>query len=382
MAFCVQWRRPSRQFLLAGEAVRPEHQALVQYCPRDLEHRMAPMTDDPRGPSWSSPAAEHLGRSQGRPGELALIGGSEWTAGCESFDQELLQASGTPEILVLPTAAAYWHPDRAVATAASYFSAFGASVKACMVLRRADAEDKDNAVMVRAARFVYLAGGSVLHLRSVLKASAVWEALVEAWTGGAVVAGSSAGAMVLGDAMVDPRGGALTLGLGLLPQLAVLPHANNWPEEKTHRTVRLASNGLRIAAIDERTALVRASDGRWHQRGQGGVTIWLDGRRVGLEALAPERPGQVEGSGLPLVVPTGAGSSAPGSTGASSTGAGPTGAGPTGASSSGAGSTGAGPTGAGPTGAGPTASGLDLAGSPPAGSPPAGSPAAGTAPTP
>jgi cyanophycinase len=154
-----------------------------------------------------------------------------------------------------------------------------------MVLRRADAEDRANAGMVRAARFVYLAGGSVLHLRSVLKASAVWDALVEAWRDGTVVAGSSAGAMVLGDAMVDPRGGALTLGLGLLPQLAVLPHAASWSEEKTHRTVRLASGGLRIAAIDERTALLRGGDGRWRVVGEGKVTIWLNGQANGIEAL-------------------------------------------------------------------------------------------------
>jgi cyanophycinase len=171
-----------------------------------------------------------------------------------------------------------------------------------MVLRRADAEDKSNAGTVRAARFIYLAGGSVLHLRSVLKASAVWEALVEAWTAGAVLAGSSAGAMVLGDTMVDPRGGALTLGLGLLPQLAVLPHANNWTEEKRHRTVRLASGGLRIAAIDDRTALLRSSDGHWRQAGQGDVTIWLDGGRVGLEEIAPGNqiaPG-TSGPGAPI----------------------------------------------------------------------------------
>jgi cyanophycinase len=246
------------------------------------------MTNDQRPTLGSSPGAERFEGTLGRPGELALVGGSEWTPGCEDFDRELLQLAGTTEVLVLPTAAAYWHPERAVATAASYFSAFGASVKACMVLRRADAEDNANAGMVRGARFVYLAGGSVLHLRSVLKASAVWEALVEAWTAGAVVAGSSAGAMVLGDTMVDPRGGALTLGLGLLPQLAVLPHANNWSEEKTHRTVRLASKGLRIAAIDERTALVRAADGQWRKEGQGEVTIWLDGRKGGLEALSFE----------------------------------------------------------------------------------------------
>jgi cyanophycinase len=154
-----------------------------------------------------------------------------------------------------------------------------------MVLRRADAEDGLNAAMVRDARFVYLAGGSVLHLRSVLKASAVWDALVAAWAGGAVVAGSSAGGMVLGEAMVDPRGGALTLGLGLVNQIALLPHANSWPQDRAHRTVRLASSGLHIAAVDERTALVRGTDGRWRKAGQGIVTVWLDGHEVGLEAL-------------------------------------------------------------------------------------------------
>jgi cyanophycinase len=247
------------------------------------------MTNDSRPASGPSPGAERLEGARVRPGELALVGGSEWAPGCEPFDQALLELSGTTEVLVLPTAAAYWHPERAVATAASYFSAFGASVKACMVLRRADAEDNENAGVVRGARFIYVAGGSVLHLRSVLKASAVWEALVEAWTGGAVLAGSSAGAMVLGDTMVDPRGGALTLGLGLLPQLAVLPHANSWSEEKTHRTVRLAGGRLRIAAIDERTALLRAPDGHWRKAGEGGVTIWLDGRQVGLDVLGPGR---------------------------------------------------------------------------------------------
>jgi cyanophycinase len=241
--------------------------------------------------------------SMGRPGLLALVGGSEWSPGCEQFDSRLLAASGHREVLVLPTAAAYWHPERAVQTAASYFAALGASVKGCMVLGRADAENKTNAGMVRAAAFLYLAGGSVLHLRSVLKSSPVWDALVEAWAAGAVLAGSSAGAMVLGDTMVDPRGGALTLGLGLLPQLAVLPHASTWSEEKTHRTVRLASRGLRIAAVDEQTVLLRSPDGQWSQAGQGNVTIWLDGSPVGLEALGPEATGpagaQPQLSGLP-----------------------------------------------------------------------------------
>ncbi len=47
----------------------------------------------------------------GAVGPLAFVGGDEWTEGCD-FDAELLAASGGTEVLVLPTAAAYEHPER------------------------------------------------------------------------------------------------------------------------------------------------------------------------------------------------------------------------------------------------------------------------------
>jgi cyanophycinase len=140
--------------------------------------------------------------------------------------------------------------------------------------------------VVRAARLIYLGSGSSLHLRSVLKDSKVWQALEAAWHAGAVLAGSSAGAMVLGDPMIDPRGGAFTVGLGLLEQLAVLPHADSWSPEKAHRTFSLAAGGVRIAAIDERTALIRDADGGWRSAGAGQVTVYLDGQPAGLAALS------------------------------------------------------------------------------------------------
>jgi cyanophycinase len=220
-----------------------------------------------------------------QPGPLALVGGAEWTAGC-TFDAELWEASRRSEVVILPTAAAYEHPERAVEVAKGWFARLGASARGLMVLSRRDAEDDSFARQVRAAHFLYLGGGSPLHLRSVLKDSPVWAALVDAWRSGAVVAGSSAGAMVLGDPMVDPRGGALTLGLGLVGQLAVLPHYDTWSPEKAHRTVQLATGHLRIAAVDERTALIREPDGRWRAAGAGGVTVYVDGKPAGLELLA------------------------------------------------------------------------------------------------
>lgn len=218
-------------------------------------------------------------------GTLALVGGGEWREGCD-FDRELLEVSGATEVLVLPTAAAFEAPDKAVATAVRWFEGLGATVRGLDVLERHDATDAANAKAVRDAPFTYLSGGSPLHLRSVLKETAVWEALRAAWHAGAVLAGSSAGAMVLCDPMVDPRGGAFTVGLGLVENLAVVPHAPAEGFAREHeRTLDLATPGLLVAGIDERTALVRDGAGTWRCAGAGSAVVWRDGAEVGLDAL-------------------------------------------------------------------------------------------------
>jgi cyanophycinase len=217
-------------------------------------------------------------------GVIALVGGNEWTDGC-TFDRDLLSAANGAEVLVLPTAAAYEHPQRAVDNASAYFAGLGGSARGLMVLARPDAENEAFVQEVRAAKFVYLAGGSPLHLRSVLKDSPLWDALVHAFNEGAVIAGSSAGAMVLCDPMVDPRGGAFTLGLGLVEQLAVIPHHNTWSADKEHRTLQLAPAGLPIVGIDEATALIRWSDGSWAAAGAGDVEVFLEGASAGMDAL-------------------------------------------------------------------------------------------------
>jgi cyanophycinase len=221
-------------------------------------------------------------------GTLALVGGAEWQPGCD-FDVELLAASGGDEVLILPTAAAYEHPGKAVETAQKWFAELGGRAVGLMVLARPDAEDAANAAAVRASRFTYLAGGSAMHLRSVLKGSAVWEALLEGWRDGAVVAGSSAGAMVLTDPMVDPRGGALTVGLGMVEQVAVIPHFGNENSEKVHRSIALAAPGLPVVGVPERTALVRAPDGSWRSSGVGEVQVFVSGQPAGFEALSQPR---------------------------------------------------------------------------------------------
>lgn len=214
------------------------------------------------------------------PGLLALVGGGEWTPGCD-FDRDLLAAAGTDRVVVLPTAAAYEHPERRVLAAAEWFGALGAEVEGLMVLSRSDAEDAGAASVLRRARFVYLGGGSPLHLRSVLKDSLVFAALQEAWEGGAVIAGSGAGAMALTDPMVDPRGGALTVGLGLVDRLAVVARSGEVGQdaggEKLHRSVVLAPAGLPVVTVPERTALLRDPGGSWHSAGEGEPVVYVNG---------------------------------------------------------------------------------------------------------
>ena len=218
------------------------------------------------------------------PGTLALVGGAEWRAGCD-FDKELLEQSGGTEVLVVPTAAAYEHPDRIVEAAERWFADLGATVRSLGVLTRPDAIDEANAAPIRDASFIYLSKGSPMHLRSVLKDSPVWEALVAAWQGGAVLAGSGSGGMVLCDPMVDPRGGAITLGLGLIAPMAVIPHHDTWSEEKERRTLHIAPKGIPVVGIDERTALIRDPEGSWRAAGAGEVAVFVDGKSGDLSAL-------------------------------------------------------------------------------------------------
>jgi cyanophycinase len=230
------------------------------------------------------------------PGPLAFVGGAEWTEGC-TFDAELLAASGGDQVLVLPTAGAYEHPERLVVRAAEWFAPLGAHVEGLMVVTRAEAGDQEAAAVVRGARFIYLAGSSPMHLRSVLKDSLVWGALVEAWRGGAVVAASSGAATALVDPMVDTRGGGLTIGLGLVSGLAIVPHFGDAAEdehgEKLHRSVLLAPPAVPLVGVPERTAVVRDPDGTWRASGAGTVAVYLDGAPApaGLGALPSGLPG-------------------------------------------------------------------------------------------
>jgi cyanophycinase len=221
------------------------------------------------------------------PGYLLLEGGAEFGGQMELPDRRALELAGglNVPVRILPTAAA---PDqnhqRAGSNGVRWFRALGAGdVAAIPVIDAASANDPALATEVSRARLIYLLGGFTGYLGETLKNSLCWQAALEAYAGGALLAGSSAGAMVLCQYYFDPARGQVVSGLNLLPNTCVLPHHNTFGQRWTARLTTLLP-GVVLLGIDERTGLLDDGPGprksSWRVYGQGNVTIYRQGQPV------------------------------------------------------------------------------------------------------
>ena len=90
---------------------------------------------------------------------------------------------------------------------------------------------------------------------------------------GGLVAAVGGSAAALCDPMTDPRGGAFTLGLGMVGDLAVATETETWSDEHRKRTLKLAD--VTLAEIPTGAALV-CRDGVWERVGDVTVHGELD----------------------------------------------------------------------------------------------------------
>ena len=186
----------------------------------------------------------------------------------DELDRRLLGDGGVSRVAVLPTADAFEHPERMVAAAMAWGERMGVEVQALMVLQRADAQDGGMADVVRQAQALYIVGDQPLHLRSVLKDSPLWEAINELLANGGLVVANGGAAAALCDPMVDPRGGAFTLGLGLVQGAALMTETDHWSAERLSRTLDLADKT--VVELPSGTALIRRGT-EWETVGDGVV---------------------------------------------------------------------------------------------------------------
>ncbi|MDA1348414.1 MAG: Type 1 glutamine amidotransferase-like domain-containing protein [Chloroflexi bacterium] len=205
--------------------------------------------------------------------KIALVGGGEFRPGCEVMDRAILDATGAdrPSVVVVPTAAAAQRPDKAASNGVAYFNSLGAQAKPLMVLDSEDANDAALVSEVDSADLTYLTGGSPSHLLEVLRGSLFLDTLVESLERGAVVAGSSAGAMVLGEWMWYK---GWDEALGLVPGIVILPHHESAEPDSVSRELDgSAPTGAVVLGIDARTGVLAGPEG-WTVLGTGGVTVY------------------------------------------------------------------------------------------------------------
>ncbi|MCY7299483.1 MAG: Type 1 glutamine amidotransferase-like domain-containing protein [Ilumatobacteraceae bacterium] len=196
-------------------------------------------------------------------GTIALQGGGPFTAN-DDLDRRLLASVGAKQLVVLPTADAFERPERVVAAAMNWAERLELEVEALMVMRRGEAMESGPSDVVRQAKAIYFVGDQPMHLRSVLKGTPLWDAVRDVLANGGLVTAVGGSAAAMCDPMVDPRGGAFTLGLGLVPDLALVTEAETWSPERLHRTRKLANTAFAIMRTGD--ALVLSSTG-WESVG-------------------------------------------------------------------------------------------------------------------
>ena len=210
-------------------------------------------------------------------GRIALVGGDEFREGCEGMDEAILAAMGkpTPLTLIIPTAAVFERPDLAAQNGARHFASLGADAHPLMALDRKDAMDAGLASEIDSADLIYLTGGNPAHLLETLAESALLGSIVAALERGAVLAGSSAGAMVIGSWM---RFREWRRALGIADGIATLPHHERADPDSTLR--ELGSSAPKelnaVFGVDGRCGALSGPDG-WTALGPGSVTVYRNG---------------------------------------------------------------------------------------------------------
>lgn len=211
-------------------------------------------------------------------GYLVLQGGAEFGGGMEASDRRAIELAGGVQspVHIIPAAAA---PDnnheRAGGNGMDWFRRLGAqTVSLAPVIDHGSANDAGIAGLFKRNGLVYLLGGFPAYLARVLKGSLCWQAIRSGLDRDLVLAGSSAGAMVLCQYMYDPERKSIVEGLGLLSNCCILPHHNTFGRHwaaKLQKDLPLST----LVGIDEQTGMVNdGPKGEWTVHGPGRVTLY------------------------------------------------------------------------------------------------------------
>ncbi|HMK64615.1 MAG TPA: Type 1 glutamine amidotransferase-like domain-containing protein [Thermodesulfobacteriota bacterium] len=211
-------------------------------------------------------------------GYILLEGGAEFDGMMAQPDLRSLALAGDRDVPVsiIPAAAAPDHNHiQAGQNGVRWFQKLGATrVTSLPLIDKESANRKELAEALRDSRLIYILGGFPGYLVQTLRDSLCWRAIIEAHRKGAVIGGSSAGAMVLCEYLYVPSEQALQNGLNLLSGTSVIPHYDTFGQGWMNR-LSLEYPDILYIGIDEETGMINEGPrGQWHVYGKGRVTLY------------------------------------------------------------------------------------------------------------
>lgn len=230
-------------------------------------------------------------------GLINLVGSGEYLPVMEDTDRYLLESLNLngrkPRVACLPTAAGREGDNsvnRWLNMGVQHFQALGAEVHPVRIIDRATANDPQWEPLLENADLIYFSGGDPGYLYQTMKDSCAWKAAQRAWERGAIYAGCSAGAMILGKRMPSFRLAGTQEGFDIVPAMYIVPHFDAIPgiwKPIVFGLQRQLKNGERMLGVDENTALIgtlrRSSAGQhggeWTVKGKSKVHVFTrDGK--------------------------------------------------------------------------------------------------------
>ncbi len=217
-------------------------------------------------------------------GLIALVGSGEYLPVMEDVDRNLLDSlhlnGRKPRVVCLPTAAGK-EGDQSVNRwsnmGVEHFKNLGAEVTALRIIDRKSADDPQHEPILENADLIYFSGGDPGYLYETMKNTCAWLAAQRAWSRGAIYAGCSAGAMILGYRMPSFRLAGTQEGFGIIPAEFIMPHFDAIPAIWKPMILALQKqlkDGQRMIGVDEDTALIGSLNGEWKAMGKSSVQVF------------------------------------------------------------------------------------------------------------
>lgn len=217
-------------------------------------------------------------------GLITLVGSGEYLPVMDEIDCYLLESlhlnGRKPRVVCLPTAAGREGDvsvNRWSSMGIQHFQKLGAEVSALRIIDRASADDAQWESSLENADLVYFSGGDPGHLYQTMNGSRAWRAAQRAWERGAIYAGCSAGAMILGKRMPSFRLAGTQDGFGLVPATFIVPHFDAIPgiwKPLVFALQKQLKRGERMIGVDENTALIGRLGSEWTVMGESKVHVF------------------------------------------------------------------------------------------------------------